>query len=171
MRTLAIAALIESTALATPAAARDGSDYVGVDAGVIKPTSLKLDFANPTTSVNDGLRLKHKFGLDADLVVGYDFGMFRLELEAGYKRSRLKSARIDPAAAIADGSAAIAGTVDANGRATVGSGMLNALFDFGGNDGFGGSVGLGAGYARVRYSAGLSPSSVFNFRDEDSGFA
>ena len=95
MRKLMIAAALVSTALATPALARDGSIYVGLDAGLLRPDSLKLDFDNGSTSVRDGLRLRHKWGFDVDGVGGYDFGMFRLEGEIGYKHAKIKDAPAD----------------------------------------------------------------------------
>ena len=98
MRKLMIAAALVSTAMATPALARDGSAYVGIDAGVMKPGRLNLRFNNATLSVGDGERLKHKWGYDVDGVFGYDFGMFRLEGEVAYKHAKLKSATLDPAA-------------------------------------------------------------------------
>ena len=36
-------------------------------------------------------RVKNKTGYDVDLIGGYDFGMFRLEGELGYKRAKLKN--------------------------------------------------------------------------------
>jgi hypothetical protein len=98
MRKLVAAAALLSTAIATPALARDGSPYVGIDAGVIRPNSLNLRFTNSATAIDNALRLKHKWGYDADAVFGYDFGMFRLEGEVGYKRARVKNVNIKPAA-------------------------------------------------------------------------
>ena len=59
----------------------------------------------------------------------------------------------------------------ADGRTSVGSGMLNALLDFGGNEGLGGSIGAGVGLARVKTRVGLSPTNRFNFRDTDRAMA
>ncbi len=169
MRKLMTAAALVSTALATPAFARDGSGYFGIDVGVMKAMKSKFDFSNGTVSANNALEISHKLGYDADLVGGYDFGMFRLELEAGYKRASLRHADLDTAAAAAVGFPG--GRVDASGHASVGSGMVNALFDFGNNDAFGGSIGAGFGLARVKYNTHLNPSSSLAFRDEDSAFS
>src|SRR4051812_17640657 len=159
MRRLAIFVALASTALTTPAFAKDGSAYIGIDLGVTKPLKTKLDFSNGTINVDNALELRHKLGYDADLVAGYDFGMFRLELEAAYKRSSLKNADADVAAVTAVRSPLAGGRVDASGHASVPSGMLNALFDLGGDDGFGGSIGAGIGLARVKYNTRLNPSS------------
>jgi len=93
MRKLMVAAALVSTVLATPAMARDGSIYAGIDAGLLRPNSLKLDYDSAQLSVSDGLRLHHKWGYEGDLVGGYDFGMFRLEGEIGYKHATIKSGR------------------------------------------------------------------------------
>src|SRR5947209_12676940 len=132
MRRLTFAAALVSTALASPAFARDGAAYIGIDAGIMKPLRTNLDFSNSTTSVTDAVQLRHKLGYDVDALGGYDFGMFRLELEGAYKHAGLKSADIAPAAGAAVyASPLVAGRVDATGHVTVGSGMLHALFDFG----------------------------------------
>src|SRR5258708_31642422 len=92
VRKLMIAAALVSTALATPAVARDGSAYVGIDAGVVKPSSLDLRFTNSAVSVDNGERLRHKWGYDVDAVFGSDFVMFLLQGGVGYKHASLKSA-------------------------------------------------------------------------------
>jgi hypothetical protein len=51
MRKLMIAAAFLSTATATPALARDGSVYVGLDAGLIRAQSLNLRFTNSAVSI------------------------------------------------------------------------------------------------------------------------
>ena len=77
MRKLFIAGALVSTALASPALARDGAPYVGIDAGVLVPDDLKLDFNNGTTRVNDGVVIKHKLGYDVDGVFGSEPGFLR----------------------------------------------------------------------------------------------
>ena len=79
-------------AVAAPAAAADNSFYVGGDIGAVWPNSHNLegsiDFTDsrltdiPFRSIGD---LHYKTGIDGDLLAGYDFGMFRLEGELGYK--------------------------------------------------------------------------------------
>ena len=46
---------------------------------------------------NNVARVKNKTGYDVDLIGGYDFGMFRLEGELGYKRANLKTVNADSA--------------------------------------------------------------------------
>src|SRR5881398_1077530 len=98
--------LLASAALlllfATPAVARDNGGYVGVDIGAVWPSSQDIlgsaTFAGPfvcnavppavctrpadISRANVG-SLHYGAGLDADLFGGYDFGMFRVEGEAG----------------------------------------------------------------------------------------
>jgi OOP family OmpA-OmpF porin len=70
MRKLMLAATLLSTAVATPAMARDGSAYVGIDAGIAKAQTLDLRFSNSAITVSNGERLKHKWGYDVDGVAG-----------------------------------------------------------------------------------------------------
>ena len=173
MRKLVIAAALLSTAVATPAFARDGAPYVGIDAGLVRPDKLKLDFVNSRTSVGDGIVLRHKWGIDADAIFGYDFGLFRVEGELGYKHAKTKDAHLD-AAALAEVLQPSAGSgfqFDSNGHTNVWSGMLNALIDVGPQDGINASLGAGAGIARAKVDANLNPSNALNFSGEDRAFA
>jgi opacity protein-like surface antigen len=172
MRKFVIAAALVSVALGTPALARDGSPYVGADAGLLKPERLDLRFISAGgASVSDALRLRHKAGYDVDGVFGYDFGMWRLEGELGYKHARLKDAvaERDALAAILAPNAPV--NYVATGRGNVVSGLINLLVDLGRDDGFNGSLGVGFGYANARYRAGLVPSNTLNFTSSDSALA
>jgi hypothetical protein len=81
MRKLAIMAALASTALATPAVARDHSWYVGVEGGAMLVEDTKLDFEineQVVADVNDAVILNYNApGIDVDLIGGYDFGGFR----------------------------------------------------------------------------------------------
>lgn len=150
-----------AAAFATPAMARDGSGYVGIEGGALFPKkqtiSATIDFTN--TGVTDFARTdvareRYKTGYDIDLIGGYDFGMFRLEGELGYKRAKAKNLAVSTTFINAlNGAAGTTYTTTTdfgfNARTSVYSAMLNALADFGGNGGFGGYVGGGAGYASV----------------------
>ena len=96
-------------ALASPAAARDGSGYFGVEGGILFPKDQDADVfvdyettqlpATPVvvgpgdTTYNNAFGIDYKKGYDLDVIAGYDFGMFRLEGEIGYKRSKLDEPR------------------------------------------------------------------------------
>ncbi|HUP67610.1 MAG TPA: flagellar motor protein MotB, partial [Sphingomicrobium sp.] len=90
MRKLAIAMALASTVLATPAVARDKSLYAGIEGGVMFVEDMDFDYLDSTGfELKDGATTRHKVGLDVDAIVGYDFGMIRLEGELGYKRARV----------------------------------------------------------------------------------
>src|SRR4051812_39967406 len=86
-----IAALV----IAAPAAATtDNAGYVGFEGGILFPKSHSIlgeVTFNGTHAVDfDRGQIdtqKYKKGLDLDFVGGYDFGMFRVEGELGYKHA------------------------------------------------------------------------------------
>jgi opacity protein-like surface antigen len=135
-------ATVAALAVPTTAAARDGTGYVGVNAGIIKPDNLKLDYQLGTTQVDDGITLEHKSGLDLDFVLGYDFGIFRVEGELGHKRAHLEDVQVRPAVFTTTGRPA------AEGRTQALSAMANLLLDFGPDEGLQVFAGGGVGAAR-----------------------
>jgi opacity protein-like surface antigen len=155
---------VAAAAIATPALARDGSGYVGLEGGALFPNSTKVDVdvtdstGADVGSFDNAFRIKNKTGYDVDLIGGYDFGMFRLEGELGYKRAKLDRLRLDPAlrTAIEDeiGGPLTDDDLDLSGHTSVVSGMINGLADFGGQGGFGGYLGAGVGRAGVKFSGG-----------------
>lgn len=137
-----------AAAIATPAAARDHSGYVGIEGGALFPTSSNLNLT--TTGYyaayyfcygdsSCSLKTHYKTGYDVDVVGGYDFGMFRLEGELGYKRAKH------------DRYSGPGGSLDADGRTSNWSAMVNGLVDFGNNKGLNFSIGAGVGYAHTKY--------------------
>ena len=70
MRKLAVVLALASTAIATPALARDKSWYVGVEGGgmIVEDIDYDIGAANNAGSVD------HDYGYDVDGVMGYDFG-------------------------------------------------------------------------------------------------
>src|SRR5690349_2056825 len=95
MRKLAIAMALASTALATPAVARDNSFYAGIEGGVMLAEDTHMDYDDGVLDIEGAVVIDHKFGWDVDLIAGYDFGMFRVEGELGYKRASLGDIAID----------------------------------------------------------------------------
>src|SRR6476619_5323686 len=174
MRKLAVAAALASTALATPAFARDHSPYVGIEGGVMWVEDADVDYDDGTLSLPNAINVSHDIGFDVDAVAGYDFGMIRLEGELAYKRASVNQLRIDPR--IAGGGPG--DNYDASGRARAISAMLNLLLDFGDDDGLSGYAGVGVGLASVKYSAETTGTGVdappfgdIGFSDTDSGLA
>ncbi|WP_037467932.1 outer membrane protein, partial [Sphingobium herbicidovorans] len=154
MRKLALAAALATTVLATPALARDNSWYIGIHSGVVLVEDQDITFT-PGFDPNTGAPTAsstledvdyHK-GWDGDAVIGYDFGGFRLEAEAGYKRAKVD---LDKSGF--------------GGSASALSFMLNGLLDFGSDDGLQGFVGGGVGVSRAKLANDL-------VNDSDTGFA
>ena len=121
-----------------------------------------------------GADARFKRGLDIDAILGYSFGMFRLEGELGWKRSTVKSFSQDTAFGTSvttflnpAGTTTTTAFVYPNGNLTsfnlgndvnVWSGMINGLLSFGDQDGVNFYVGPGVGRARVK-SFGISDSA------------
>ncbi|RZJ96239.1 MAG: porin family protein [Novosphingobium sp.] len=162
MRKLVIGMALATSALATPALAREGSWYVEADGGAMIVEDLQFDINN----VNNASNLDLATGYDFGGVIGYDFGAFRLETEASYRRANEgEDYRV--------GAATFTGA-QIDGGASALSFMLNGLLDFGNDDGIQGFVGGGVGVARVKLqatspAANLGASAAIN--DSDSGFA
>ncbi|MCE7798639.1 outer membrane beta-barrel protein, partial [Sphingobium sufflavum] len=152
MRKLGLAMALATTALATPAMARDDSWYVGAHGGATivedMDTVVADRRANSTWNTNTGY--------DVDGVLGYDFGMFRIEGEVAYKR-----AYTDVNTYYNHGPAPYLST---RGNARSLSFMLNGLLDFGSDDGIQAFIGGGAGVARTYLYSQITD-------DSDTGFA
>src|SRR5687767_9708592 len=85
--------------IATPAVARDGSGYVGLEGGFLMDADLEVD-VDGTDGVDefefdDAFKMDFGVGTDLDLIAGYDFGMFRAEAELAYKRTKLQGVKFD----------------------------------------------------------------------------
>ncbi|MDH7975546.1 outer membrane beta-barrel protein, partial [Sphingomonas sp. AR_OL41] len=172
MRKLAVAMALASTALATPALARDNAWYVGAEGGAMIVEDIHFDIG----ALKDAGVVDHHYGYDVDGTIGYDFGMFRLEAEVGYKSATVDAYRSTTTTPIKLSSGANnnqgPGTFNyAGGRTTALSFMVNGLVDFGDDNGIQGFVGGGVGVARVKESKyALNTFGPF-LDDSDSVFA
>src|SRR5437762_9526894 len=137
MRKLAIAMALASTAIATPAVARDHSFYAGLEGGGMIVEDMTLDYRDATRSIPAGYIINFGTGYDVDAIAGYDFGFVRLEGELSYKH-----AGVDSVNAAAPISPVVSGNLS-GGRVNVFSGMVNALLDFGNDNGLSGYIGGG----------------------------
>ena len=115
-----------------------------------------VDYTDPalaTTTYDNVFGVNYKTGLDVDAIAGYDFGMFRLEGELGYKRAKTDSLRLNPdfvdAYETATGVTLADTNFDLNDHVSVLSGMVNGLVDFDAG-GFGIYGGAGVGRAQVK---------------------
>ena len=120
-------------AIVTPAEARDHSAYFGLEIGAMFPSSEAVESQNTNTKLFD---LKYKTGADGDMILGYDFGLIRAELEASHKWA--KHDRID---------LPNSGSIGVEGHTSGFDGMGNVMLDLGKNDTVNFYVGGGAGLA------------------------
>jgi OmpA-OmpF porin, OOP family len=168
MRKLAIIAVLASTAMATPALARNDSWYIGLEGGPQIVEKLNLDIG----TVRNAQSAKQRVGYDVDGIVGYDFGAFRLEAEVAYKESRLRNLISTVPVPVEGNAFAPAGTYsNPAGRTSALSFMLNGLLDFGDDDSVQGFVGGGIGVARVKLSDYRLRNGAGFLNDSDTGFA
>ena len=157
---LLCAIALVSLGTASAAIAKDNSGYVGIDLGAAwankQHVNGAIDFTDSRVTdipFSDIGSIKYKTGFDTDLIGGYDFGMFRLEGELGYKHAKMKTP--DFATSFVDavnfraGTAFTSSDFGIDDKTSAVSAMLNGWLDFGGNGDFGGGAGLGAGYASV----------------------
>ncbi|WP_156445673.1 outer membrane protein, partial [Sphingomonas sp. CCH9-F2] len=171
MRKLAMIMALASTALATPALARDKAWYVGVEGGAMIVEDIDYSITGTAASRSGTGTVDHDYGYDVDGVIGYDFGAFRLETEVGYRSATVDGYRNTGQTPVSGTAQAAAGTYDYfGGRTSALSFMVNGLLDFGPDDGLQGFVGGGAGVARVK--ARLDPTTSYRLLDDsDTVFA
>ncbi len=172
MRHLLLAATAVA-ALASPAMARDGAGYVGVEGGVLFPrkseyrvTSTQVQtvptgrgllgqtVTTTSNSYGNGFISDYRKGVDLDAIAGYDFGPIRVEGELGYKRTRARSLTASSTLVAGINTAPISGVTASSfafaNRTTVLSGMVNGLIDLAVAPGVSAYAGGGAGRARVK---------------------
>jgi OmpA-OmpF porin, OOP family len=171
MRKLAVVLALASTAIATPALARDKSWYVGIEGGGMIVEDLDYDIG----ALEDAASVDHDYGYDIGANVGYDFGGLRIETEVSYRKAAVDSftsTTTTPAYNRAGTLVNIpAGTFDyAGGSTSALSFMLNGMLDFGEDDGLQGFVGGGVGVARVKAELALNERGNF-LDDSDTVFA
>ncbi|QNM82622.1 outer membrane beta-barrel protein [Sphingomonas sabuli] len=153
-------AAVAAAAIASPALAQTVGPYVGIEGGVMFPKDTNVNAnvnymspAIPDATYKNVATVNSKTGFDVDAIGGYDFGIFRLEGELGYKRAKTDSLQLNPSFVTAyrdaTGVTLANSNFDLNDKVTVLSGMVNGLVDFelGGASVYGG---VGAGRARVK---------------------
>ncbi len=164
MRNYLLAA-VAAVAISSPALARDGSPYIGIEGGLVIDGDLDLDidgsYDGDSFTYDDALDIDFKRGLDLDVIAGYDFGYFRLEGELGYKRLRADKVEVD--ADLLDEFDLDDGDFDADGSGSVLSLMANGLFDFGDESTWNGYVGGGFGRARVKFAGERDSAFAWQF--------
>jgi outer membrane protein OmpA-like peptidoglycan-associated protein len=143
---LASAAAIASA----PAQAREGQPYIGIEGGVLLEDQVDIDLAITDPQTNAAFA-DTETGIDADVVLGYDFGAFRLEAEGGYKRASYSGLTVLDSRILPGGLTVPVGTVVQNeDDLEIWSGMVNGLLEFGNDDGFQVFGGGGVGFANIK---------------------
>ncbi|MCL6252318.1 outer membrane beta-barrel protein, partial [Altererythrobacter sp. KTW20L] len=169
MRRLALILSTAAAVIATPAIARDGQTYFGIEGGVVLPNDIQFDV---TGGAGGQTVLDNDNGWEAGVVIGHDFGFIRLEAEGAYKDFNVQSVTSNttpiPLATAAGGTGSFG---DISGGIDVISGMVNALIDIGGNNGIGFSAGGGVGYAIFDANLSADPAGPGIVDDKDKGFA
>jgi outer membrane protein OmpA-like peptidoglycan-associated protein/opacity protein-like surface antigen len=166
MRKLAITLALATTALSTPALARDDAWYVGIEGGAMLVEDIRFDVG----TVQEALTIDHDYGWDVDATVGYDFGGFRAEAEVGYRQADVTGVQSTVTQPFGTAIAPAGTYNNAGGRSSALSFMVNGMFDFGDDDGVQGFLGGGVGVARVKGHYGLSRANMF-LDDSDTVFA
>jgi outer membrane protein OmpA-like peptidoglycan-associated protein/opacity protein-like surface antigen len=160
-----------STALASPALARDNSWYVELDGGPMIVEDIEFDVGANANAVS----IDSDTGYDFGGIVGYDFGGFRLEAEASYREADPDNLTVNtgtiPATNTTTG-VARAGSYDfVAGDTNALSFMMNGMLDFGEDDGLQGFIGGGVGVARVKSALSVNSVGPGFVNDSDTGFA
>jgi opacity protein-like surface antigen len=147
MRKIAIGLALCSTALASPALARDNAVYVEAGFG----PSLAQDFEiEPVEPARLDAELEEDHGFDGGVAIGYDYGSFRIEIEGSYREfdhDRFSFA----SGPVYEGPL---------GKSTTASVMGNALLDLGDDDGLQFFVGAGAGSVYVDQAVAVTPDGL-----------
>lgn len=139
--------------VAVPAHAGEGQAYIGIEGGVSLKDQVQVDIDNRRADglLDNAAIANTKLGIDADVVLGYDFGAFRLEAEGGYKRASYENLQVVSSTILPGGLTVPGGTFVQNDRdLEIYSGMVNALIEFGSDDGFQVFGGGGVGGANLR---------------------
>lgn len=155
--------------VATPASARDGDFYVGLDIGAaISPDSDATFVPAVGAGTSGEVSFGAGLGYEGAAVVGYDLGLIRLEAEASYKSAGVDSITSD----FAVGTVIASGTNPGTGDISALTIMGNALLDFGNEEGLSFFVGGGLGWTQVSYnSIRLASSTAIILDDKESGLA
>ncbi len=176
MRKALVGLVLATSMLAGPAMARDGQLYGGVEGGVLFGNSLGVDFdADGDDEIDDNetdlFELDADMGWDADLLLGYDFGGFRLEAEAGYKTADVDRVVAASGFDLDPTTTAVDSEFDVDGDVSVKSLMINALADIGDDDGLQFFAGAGGGRAWVDLDGDVAGGPTPFVDDSDSGWA
>ncbi len=175
MRKLVIGMAMASTALASPALARDGQWYVELGGGPMIVEDLDFDLDSDLNNADNALDTvtvdTDDYGYDFGGLVGYDFGAFRLEAEASFREVDIVGVTPGTLGIPAGVGLTTQTAGDAAGDVNALSFMVNGLFDFGPDDGLQGFAGGGVGVARTEVQGSVNSLGSGFVDDSDTGFA
>ena len=172
-------AAVAVAAISTPAMARDGQGYVGLEAGIAWVKDQNADvFVDYTTvdvpvivggtpvlpappvdrTFGNVFDLDNKMGYDIGIYGGYDFGGFRVEGEIDWKHANLDDLSVDQSLldafnllnTITGSTPFVDNDFDVDEAVGALSFMINGLADFGDQDGLSFQAGLGVGWTKVK---------------------
>ena len=141
-------------AFASSAQARDHSAYFGLEIGAMFPSTASVANSVSDTKLFD-LMYKQP-GADGDLILGYDFGIIRAEIEASHKWAKQDDIHL----------AANGSTVNVTGHTSGFNGMGNVMLDLGKNDMVNFYVGGGAGLAWLNQQTHVAQALNVKVRDQ-----
>ena len=175
MRKFVIGMAMASTALTSPALAREGQWYIQGDGGAMIVEDQSID----VNGVNDDAQADYDTGFDFGAAVGYDFGAFRVEAEGSYRAANVdevsaggQGLQIDPVGQPGGRNGRLTNqTAPALWEINALSFMLNGMFDFGSDDGIQAFAGGGIGVARVDMNAQFDERGPGAYDDSDTGLA
>ena len=157
---LSAAAVLAAFFASSAAQAHDGKFYAGVEAGGMFVNDIRATASEPfdifipalspvilAASLDDPggdhFDADVKTGFDGDVVLGYDFGHVRAELELGYRKAKFSHVRIDE-------NDFFGGDHDAKGSISSKQAMINVLADVPLGHGFNVSAGPGVGWGTIK---------------------
>ena len=101
MRKFLLAA-VAAAAIASPAVARDGSGYIGVDLGAMLDEDTKLDFDNDMICINNAVATDYNTGSISAWSAVTTSALFRAELDLAYKHAGVDEVVLGSAASCDD---------------------------------------------------------------------
>ncbi|OZB17606.1 MAG: hypothetical protein B7X53_05765 [Hyphomonas sp. 34-62-18] len=147
---IVLGAALSSALIAVPAAAQESGFYIGGELGAVISADSEQEYTPGATPGTTGsVSTDHELGFSGAAFAGYDFGMIRVEAEAGYQSSRVD--KVNSSFAAGAGTLA-AGSQSASGDVTAQSVLLNGIWDAGEFEGVSFFFGGGAGAAKVKVS-------------------
>lgn len=169
MNKISILLATSAAIIAFPAHARDGQPYIGIEGGIVFEDQIEIE-AEPyqgTPPLNEAL-INTGEGWEAGAVLGYDFGMLRLEAEASYKNQDHDTFIVTSPNNTFGRPAGFRTGPDSTQKTY--AGMINALVDFGDDDGLQFYAGGGAGLARVKMDLTVPGQGTY-IEGSDTAFA